>query len=345
VYDAVADLSLSVAEFEYERLERSTSSGFDRATTVVHLRGAGAHGRGEDVTYETDEHDRLRADPPDLPTGEFTFAEFSRALEDVDLFATPPDRAVFERYRRWGVESAALDLALRQADTDLASALGRTYDPVRFVVSTRLDPPTTDRLDALLATDADLEFKLDPTPEWPADLVAELAEYPVRILDLKGQYEGTTVDTPPDPDLYERLVEAFPEAVLEDPAVTEDTRPVLAPASDRLSWDAAVESRTDLSTLPFEPRWLNVKPSRFGTVAELLSTVEHCLERGVACYGGGQFELGVGRAQIQELAALFYPTAPNDVAPGGYNDPDPPGDLPASPLAPEKPVGFGGAFD
>ena len=32
--------------------------------------------------------------------------------------------------------------------------------------------------------------------------------------------------------------------------------------------------------------------------------------------------LGVGRAQIQALASLFYPNAPNDVAPPGYNAPE-----------------------
>ena len=51
-------------------------------------------------------------------------------------------------------------------------------------------------------------------------------------------------------------------------------------------------------------------------------------------YGGGMGELGVGRGQIELLAALFCPDAPNDVAPSAYNEDDPPGGLPASPLAP-----------
>ena len=49
-------------------------------------------------------------------------------------------------------------------------------------------------------------------------------------------------------------------------------------------------------------------------------------------YAGGQFELGVGRAQIQALASLFYPGGPNDCAPGGYNAPEPTAGLPVSPL-------------
>ena len=45
-----------------------------------------------------------------------------------------------------------------------------------------------------------------------------------------------------------------------------------------------------------------------------------------------QFELDCGRGQIQYLASLFHPDGPNDVAPGGYNETDPPAGLPDSPL-------------
>jgi hypothetical protein len=58
-------------------------------------------------------------------------------------------------------------------------------------------------------------------------------------------------------------------------------------------------------------------------------------------YGGGMGELGVGRGQIELLAALFHADAPNDVAPSAYNLDDPTGELPASPLAPRPDaVGF-----
>ena len=54
-----------------------------------------------------------------------------------------------------------------------------------------------------------------------------------------------------------------------------------------------------------------------------------------------QFELGVGRDHIQLLASLFYPDGPNDVAPGGYNDPEVAPGLPTSPLdAPSNTVGL-----
>ncbi|MEF8781070.1 MAG: hypothetical protein V5A46_10365 [Haloferacaceae archaeon] len=343
LFERVGDLPLRVDGTDLELRERDTSSGFTRATTIVTLHGDGDVGRGEDVTYETDDHEAfVAAGLPEL-SGEWTFAEFSARLDDVDLFPEPPDREVFRAYRRWSLESAALDLALRQAETDLATALNRTYDPVRFVVSTRLgEPPSTDRLEALLEVHDDLEFKLDPTTEWTPELAAEVAAVGgVRILDLKGQYEGTDVDAEPDPGLYRLLVETFPDAVLEDPGLTGETRPLLEDHEERISWDAIVHGVEDLRDLPFEPRWLNVKPSRFGTVESLFETIEYCLQRDVRLYGGGQFELGVGRRHLHALASIFYPDGPNDVAPGGYNDPELADDLPASPLSPpDSPAGL-----
>ena len=53
-------------------------------------------------------------------------------------------------------------------------------------------------------------------------------------------------------------------------------------------------------------------------------------------YGGGQFELGIGREHIHVLASIFYPEAPNDVAPRVYNQENIPENVPKSPLRPEE---------
>jgi hypothetical protein len=332
-YDAVADLPVAIDEVEYALRERDTSSGFTRTTTVIELHGDGVVGRGEDVTYRNEAHYDLQDHEVDL-SGRYEFDGFSDHLDGVALFPEDPPDDAAAHYRRWGFESAALSLACRQNDTDLAALLDREYDPVNFVVSTRLgEPPSTDRVRRILDAYPGTEFKLDPTPEWSGDLVAELAELAtVRILDLKGRYEGTEVDAPPDPDLYERVVSAFPEAVIEDPALTDDTRKIVDHARDRVAWDAPITGVESVEALPFEPEVLNVKPSRFGTVESLFETLAYCDRHGVDCYGGGQFELDVGRTQIQALASLFYPDAPNDVAPGGYNDPEVGSGLPTSPL-------------
>jgi hypothetical protein len=72
----------------------------------------------------------------------------------------------------------------------------------------------------------------------------------------------------------------------------------------------------------------------------LLECIEACEVKGIRMYGGGQFELGPGRRQIQRLASVFYADGPNDVAPSEYNaGPARPGLL-QSPLPPSEEPGF-----
>ena len=118
-----------------------------------------------------------------------------------------------------------------------------------------------------------------------------------------------------DPELYAKLVEAFPDAWLEDPDLNDETKPVLEPHRDRITWDAPIHSVDDVLALDWEPRMVNIKPSRVGSLEELGRAYDFCAERGIGAYGGGQTELGVGRDHIQYLAALFHPDTPNDVAP------------------------------
>ena len=195
------------------------------------------------------------------------------------------------------------------------------------------EPATTERLRAWLGYYPGLRFKLDATSDWTEELIEELAATgAVDSVDFKGQYRGTSVDTVPDPALYQRVVDGLPEAWLEDPALTPETEAVLDPHSDRVTWDAVIHSVADIEALRWPPRTVNVKPSRFGSVERLFAAYDYCEAKGIGAYGGGQFELGVGRDQIQLLAALFHPETPNDVAPRGFNRDPAPG-LPVSPLA------------
>jgi hypothetical protein len=162
----------------------------------------------------------------------------------------------------------------------------------------------------------------------------------VRVLDFKAYYSGTPVDVVPDPALYGAVVELFPDAVLEDASLDGECGVVLRGQEGRLSFDAPIHSVADVRALPVEPGWMNIKPSRFGTIERLLECIEHCDAGGIQMYGGGQFELGVGRRLIQVLASLFYPDGPNDVAPREYNAGDPRPGLPQSPLPAPEAVGF-----
>ena len=343
-FEKVADLPLQIDSYALEPLERDVSSAFTRLSTVIRLRGGDHEGVGEDVTYDALDHVALQEAGTVQPlAGSYTLGEFCEHVGALDLFPAPPIRDVSHLYRRWGYESAGLDLALRQSGTSLAAVLGREARPVTFVVSLRLgEPPTIEPVRSRLELYPGLRFKLDPTSDWSDELIAELVETgAVDSVDFKGFYKGTVVDQPADPDLYGRVIAAFPDAWVEDPGITEDTRPVLAGHEDRITWDAPIHSIADIEDRPFPPRMVNVKPSRFGGLRSLLDGYDYLADRGIRAYGGGQFELGPGRGQIQYLASLFHPDTPNDVAPVGYNEPSPRPGLPASPLEPgASQIGF-----
>jgi hypothetical protein len=352
-YDAIKDLPLEVEECAFEGLEFAIGE-FERLTTVVKLRGGDAEGIGEDVVYDAVDHIGQQSHgPPEELAHSGTFEEFSQRLDGIDLFpAGAPERGDVSRdYRRWAYESAALDLALRQAGTNLSAVLGREPRALNFVSSLRLagfDPAEKSSLEPVLKrleVYPTLRFKLDPVNDWDDELIAGLvATGAVDSLDLKGFYKGTPVDVITDPELYAKLIAAFPDAWLEDPDVTEETRPLLEPVHERVTWDAPIHSIVDIEAMPWSPpRTVNIKPSRFGPISNLFAAYDYCEERGIGAYGGGQTELGPGRGQIQYLASIFHPDTPNDTAPSGYNDPKQataPG-LPSSPLEPRiEALGF-----
>jgi L-alanine-DL-glutamate epimerase-like enolase superfamily enzyme len=306
---------------------------FARVTTVITLHGAGQEGLGEDVVYDEVDHETQLAAGPTLPLADdWTLEGFARHLDGLALFPAEPVRAFSRNYRRWAFESAALDLALRQAGVSLADALGLQPRPVTFVVSTRLDGGAG-RLRGFLERTPGLRFKLDPTDEWSPELIDELGDMGVvDTFDMKGAYDDVPFAVPSDPRIYERIVARFPDAWIEDPKLTPALREALRGAEDRVTWDAPIHSVADVRALEWTPRMINVKPSRIGPLRELMATYDHLRDHGIGAYGGGQTELGPGRGQIQYLASLFHPDGPNDVAPGGYNDPNPPPGLPGSPL-------------
>ncbi len=351
LFDRVAALPIAIDRYELVAADRVFPNGFERPSTAIRLFGDGLEGTGEDVVYDTLDHLAHRdAGPIHNLSGPATLGELCELIGSLELFPTPPERDFSRLYRRWGFESAALDLALKQAGRPLTTAIGRQLSPLSFVCSVRLSPvedgdiaralaPLTRRRE-LYPT---LRFKLDPQTDWSDPLIAELVESgAVDSLDMKGWYKGTVVDVETDPPLYARLLEAFPDAWIEDPDVNDETRPILEPHRDRITWDAPIHSIADIESRPWKPKIVNVKPSRIGGLADLFATYEYCEREEIGAYGGGQTELGVGRDHIQYLAALMHPDTPNDVAPREYNETEVPAGLRSSPLLLEPAAtGFG----
>jgi L-alanine-DL-glutamate epimerase-like enolase superfamily enzyme len=333
LYSRIRDLPVVIDEVALDRLELPVSPEFTRVTTLVVLRGLGHEGIGEDVTYEADEAALFAiTGPPDL-RGEWTIHTLSQALDALDLFPAPPSWEPSRNYRRWAFESAALDLGLRQAGQPLWRVLGEDCHPTSFVISTGLgDPPSPERVLQWAEMAPGIGFKLDATPSWTRELMEQLGDaVDVDVIDLKGHYTGTTVDSGADPVLYATVAEEFPDAWLEDPRVDDRTRIALAGAEDRVTWDAPIHSVDDIAEMPIAPRTINIKPSRIGSLERLMAVYDYVREADMGAYGGGQYELGPGRGHIQYLASMFHPDAPNDTSPVDFHKP-PHAGAPSSPL-------------
>jgi hypothetical protein len=276
-----------------------------RTTAIVFLKGGGERGRGEDVTFQ--EADLLPASPRADWRFAGSFREFSLWLASLDLFERAPEYEVVRNYRRWAFEAAALDLALRQAGARFDETVGRVPEPVDFVVSP--SPGFSD---------------FPPEARLKIDAIDLRPGLPVDVVDFKDGGDRATVES---------ALALYPDALLEDP-------PAVVPGA-HCSWDIRITSPDEVHRLSAKPSAINVKPARLGSVAALFDLYELCGAEEIDMYGGGQDELGLGRAQIQLLASLFHPRAPNDVAPARYNELYRIAELPPSPLQITPRVGFG----
>jgi len=345
-WPTLAALPLRIESYALDRLSRVFAYGTERVTTLVRLQGGGEDCLGEDVSVMPGgyESNTLHEMGPKLPlAGDWTLGDFCAHLATIEQWDEAPQWEPMRLWRNWAFESAALDLALRQAGAALHEVLGREPKPVRFVNSLGLgDPPTFDPIARRLEHHPQLHFKVDAVPAWSAELIEQVADTgAVEIVDFKGRYGMEVEDDAALVTMYERVIEAFPDALLEDGHELPEAVSLLEPCANRISYDAPIHAKSDIDTLPIAPRALNIKPCRVGNLRDLLDLYAETEARGLITYGGGMGELDVGRGQIQLLASLFHPDGPNDTAPAGYNADAPTADLPPSPLEPKPaPTGF-----
>jgi hypothetical protein len=326
------DLPLEIEGYTLSKL-----TGGERITTLLRLQGGGHEGVGEDVLQDPQdpeaEHNAFKAQKPLPLAGSWTLRSFCEHLATLEQWEREPEWGDFaRRLRNWVYESAALDLALRQANLSLQEALGREPRPLTFVNSLGLgDPPSVATIHRRLEMYPSVGFKLDASSDWTPEIIETLAGTgAVKTIDFKGRYGLEIKDEQALGALYDAVVEAFPGAILEDPH--EQFMDRLAGCEDRVSFDAPIARVEDITT-----RIINIKPSRIGSLKPLFEIYAHGEAEGLTMYGGGMGELGPARRQIQLLASIFHPDTPNDVAPPPFNLPDPPPGLPSSPLEPPPP--------
>jgi hypothetical protein len=271
-----------------------TYPGGARPTSVVVLRGAGVEGTGENVAWTDEAHGTFRTRVESVPGGRWMLDAWRAALPA--LFPEP--------YERAALEAAAIDLALRQHRTNLFGLAGVGPSPLRYVVSfERVSDPVA----RARAEGPGIDLKIDADPDWPDAIWSALGRLgSVAVIDFK--LSGSSAD-------HERAHRAIPGALVEDPLASS------IPWSDslraRLSIDGPVTCPEALAALPVLPVAVNLKPARMGGVLAALEAAAWCSTRGIAIYFGGMFEVAVGRSQLQALASLLCPDAPNDVTPIG----------------------------
>ena len=260
---------------------------------------------------------RARAAPPAMarPRRLLDVDSLSKHLDELDLFpAGEPEQAAYRDYRRWAFESAALDLALTQAGarsaTSSAARRGRSRSsPRRAAVARRLARALPD-----------LRFKLDPTPEWTDELVRTGRARERRRRRPEGRLPRHRRRQPAERrSCTGASPRRFPDAWIEDPALTPETDAVLEPHRDRITWDAPIHSWADVEALPFPPRCLNCKPSRFGSVERLFEFYDRCEEQGSRSTAAASSSSASAAGRSSCSPGSSIPDGPNDVAPGGYN--------------------------
>ena len=102
LYAKLANLPLEISEYEIETIEQVVPSGWSRKTSLIHLRGGGGEGVGEDVIWNDEDHRVLAEEGTDFPlVGTDTLAGFSRRLDAIELFPRPQSRNDCGLYRRW----------------------------------------------------------------------------------------------------------------------------------------------------------------------------------------------------------------------------------------------------
>ena len=343
----LGDLPLTIDGYSLERLEQRVSSEFTRVTTVVHLRGGGEEGVGEDVTYGADDQQALQdAGPgarPQRPGGRSATSASSPAgstssprRPNVPGLPALPPLGLRERGARprappggrlaWPI---ALGLEAQPGPLRRLDAAGRARPPSEPVLRRLAQYPW-------------LEFKLDATSSWTDELVAELAATgAVESIDLKGRYVGHDGRPARRPRPLPARRRGLPGCVDRGPG---------ADARDRGGARAVLGPRhlgraDPLDRRPrgaeHQPRGVNLKPSRIGSIAALLETYDYCPPTTSSRTAAASSSSARAAARSSTSPRSSTPPAPNDVAPRPFNEAELRPGLPESPLAAgSSPTGF-----
>ena len=243
LWPKLADLPLVVEGYELDTLSAEMANGQTRTTILVRIHGGGHEGLGEDVGVMPDDEDPCREGAGPVARGRVDARVASATTWGPSSSGRSRRSGSSSRlWRNWSFESAALDLALRQAGRPLHEVLEREPRPLRFVNSLGLgDPPSTDTIHRRLARYPDVHFKLDAAAAWDLALCQDLAATDaVEVVDFKGQYGMEVEDEEALAAMYRHVVATLPRRDPRGPA-----RPARGPGGDRAARRPRLLRRAD----------------------------------------------------------------------------------------------------
>ena len=344
----------TIDDYALERLQRDVSSDFTRVSTVIRLRGGGEEGVGEDVTYDAADHDvaaggraRCSRSPGDWTLGVVLrpprgARPLARAAAARRLASLPP-----LGLRVGGARPRAAPGRARRC----TRSLGREPRPVTFVVSLRLGEPATLEPVRARASSATRRCASSSTRrrDWTTSSIAELAATGAvdsRRLQgpLRGHGRRPAAPTRPSTGASPRRSRTRGSRTRKlDAGDRRGARARTATASPGTRTSTASPTSRRCRS---RRRWSTSSRRASAALRELLARLRllrrarhrHVRRRPVRAR-----RRAAARSSTSPRSST--PTRPNDVAPGGYNDVDPPDGLPSSPLRAARPTPTGFRWD
>ena len=294
--------------------------GFERVSTTIVMRGGGHEGRGEDICYTPTDHDACRPAPargrPRSPR--------SRAPRRRTCSRRPGLHAARD-YRRWAFESAALDLALRQA-----GAARRGRRAAGAAALRRLDAARRARLAGRATGSSSRSTRFRASGTWRTWTPGRDRAHP-RVRS-QGALPRHPVDSVPDAAFHALIAGHFPEAVLEDVSLDADVLAALAGDLGRVSFDAPIHSLADVDALPCRSGTSTSSRRASARSRASSSASTPAWSAGSSCTAAASSSSASGAARSGDREPLL-PGHAERRRPPAYNAPEPVAGLPQSPLA------------
>jgi L-alanine-DL-glutamate epimerase-like enolase superfamily enzyme len=293
------------AHVEHQAVALPDYPGGPRPSSVVRLSGRGCFGLGENVAFSRRDHDRF-AGYVARWFRSHRATKYLRVGCAVGVEGTP--------YERAALEAALIDLGLRQARLSLYDLTRVREAALRVVMSLAAAPAPQAVIQRLRERGYRGGLKVDVDPSWSEHVVEELAQdSQVVIFDFKGRATAP---------LARNLYAALPAVLLEDPP-DDFHEPGRGSEPSRVSRDASIIDEAAVVRAHARGEIVNLKAPRMGGPLAVLRGLELALAPHppfesrpprIHTYLGGMFEVGVGRLQARQLAALYSASAPNDLA-------------------------------